>query len=307
MRLGQSLAAMNQKEAACATLAEVGRKFPRASAGVKRAGSRRNRSVRTAEAKAVSASEVTSLFSGLQSLPVLVLAVSGGPDSTASMVLAAQWRDLLEIKLKLVAVTVDHGLREESKAEAAAVARLAHKLDIAHRTSRWTGRKPKTGLQEAARLTRYRLLGNAARKAGADTYSYGAHARRPGRDRSHPHEPRQRSLRPRGDAKDLRRAAARRAFCSFVRSSEIAKARLIATLHAAGISYADDPSNRDPRFTRARLRGLMHLLARGGSRCRAVGAARAPAQAGGCRDRAGRRSRRRGTVRRIACCTCDCD
>ena len=36
LRLGQSLAAMNQKEAACATLAEVGRKFPRASASVKR-------------------------------------------------------------------------------------------------------------------------------------------------------------------------------------------------------------------------------------------------------------------------------
>ncbi|HET7190327.1 MAG TPA: tol-pal system protein YbgF [Pseudolabrys sp.] len=36
LRLGQSLAAMNQKEAACATLAEVGRKYPRASAGVKR-------------------------------------------------------------------------------------------------------------------------------------------------------------------------------------------------------------------------------------------------------------------------------
>ncbi len=35
LRLGQSLAALNQKEAACATLAEVGRKFPRASASVK--------------------------------------------------------------------------------------------------------------------------------------------------------------------------------------------------------------------------------------------------------------------------------
>ncbi|MGH6665346.1 MAG: tol-pal system protein YbgF, partial [Pseudolabrys sp.] len=33
---GQSLAAMKQKEAACATLAEVGRKFPRAAASVKR-------------------------------------------------------------------------------------------------------------------------------------------------------------------------------------------------------------------------------------------------------------------------------
>jgi tol-pal system protein YbgF len=36
LRLGQSLAALHQKEAACATLAEVARKFPRASAGVKR-------------------------------------------------------------------------------------------------------------------------------------------------------------------------------------------------------------------------------------------------------------------------------
>jgi tol-pal system protein YbgF len=36
LRLGQSLAALNQNEAACATLAEVGRKFPRASATVKR-------------------------------------------------------------------------------------------------------------------------------------------------------------------------------------------------------------------------------------------------------------------------------
>ena len=36
LRLGQSLAALNQKEAACATLAEVGRKFPRASGSVKR-------------------------------------------------------------------------------------------------------------------------------------------------------------------------------------------------------------------------------------------------------------------------------
>ena len=36
LRLGQSLAALHQKEAACATLAEVARKYPRASASVKR-------------------------------------------------------------------------------------------------------------------------------------------------------------------------------------------------------------------------------------------------------------------------------
>jgi tRNA(Ile)-lysidine synthase len=45
---------------------------------------------------------------------------------------------------------------------------------------------------------------------------------------------------------------------------EIAKVRLIATLRAAGIPFADDPSNRDPRFARARLRVLMNLLAEEG-------------------------------------------
>ena len=42
---------------------------------------------------------------------------------------------------------------------------------------------------------------------------------------------------------------------------DIPKARLIATLKAAKIPYAEDPSNRDPRFARVRLRGLMGALA----------------------------------------------
>ena len=42
---------------------------------------------------------------------------------------------------------------------------------------------------------------------------------------------------------------------------EITKTRLVATLRAAGISFAEDPSNRDPRFTRARVRTLMPAMA----------------------------------------------
>lgn len=46
LRLGQSLAALNQKEMACATLAEVGRKYPRASNTVKQGVEREQKRVR---------------------------------------------------------------------------------------------------------------------------------------------------------------------------------------------------------------------------------------------------------------------
>lgn len=219
----------------------------------------------TAETSPVSATEAKSLFSDLEQFPTLVLAVSGGPDSTALMVLAARWRKTLKVKPKLIAVTVDHGLRKEAKREAANVARLARKLAIAHRTLRWTGRKPKTGLQEAARMARYRLLADAARKANA-SHILTAHTR----------DDQAETVLIR-----MSRGSGMSGLAAMTRIStvpgegegqirlvrpllDVPKARLVASLRAAKIPYADDPSNRDPRFTRARLRGLMEELAREG-------------------------------------------
>ena len=216
----------------------------------------------TAEAEAVSASELKALFAGLQSFPVLVLAVSGGPDSTALMVLAERWRRSLKVKPKLVAVTIDHGLRKESKREAAAVARLARKLNIAHRTLRWRGRKPATGLQEAARGARYRLLAEAARRAAA-SHVLTAHTLD---DQAETFLIRL----SRGSGLAGLAAMARMARLpvdgdheiSLVRPLlDIPKARLLATLRIANIPFADDPTNRDPRFARVRMRELMQVLA----------------------------------------------
>jgi tRNA(Ile)-lysidine synthase len=221
--------------------------------------------VRTAETRVVSASEAKVLFSGLQAFPALVLAVSGGPDSTALMVLATRWRDSLKTKPKLIAVTIDHGLRKESKREAAEVARLARKLKIGHRTLRWNGRKPATGVQEAARAARYRLLGDAARKAGA-THILTAHTRDDQAETVLIRMARGSGLTGLGAmARMSRLPSGGEGALTLVRPLlDIPKSRLVATLRAQKINYADDPSNRDPRFTRVRLRGLMEVLAQEG-------------------------------------------
>jgi tRNA(Ile)-lysidine synthase len=213
----------------------------------------------------VSATEAKALFSDLEYLPALLLAISGGPDSTALMLLAARWRQSLKVKPALIAVTVDHGLRAESRREAAAVGRLARKLGLAHRTLRWSGRKPKTGLQQAAREARYRLLAGAARKLKV-RHILTAHTLDDQAETV--------LIRMSRGSGIIGLAAMTRVSAlpgdgegrvSLVRPLlDIPKARLIATLRAAKIPFADDPSNRDPRFTRARLRSLLPALAREG-------------------------------------------
>ena len=221
--------------------------------------------MRTAETSVVSATEIKTLFADLENLPALVLAVSGGPDSTALMLLAARWRKTLKAGPKLIAVTVDHALRAESKHEAASVGRLARKLKVAHRIVRWTGAKPATGLQQAARQARYRLLAGAARKLSA-SHIVTAHTLDDQAETVLIRMSRGSGIT--GLAAMMRLttlpAGVENEIKLFRPLLDIPKSRLIATLRAAKIPFADDPSNRDPRFTRARLRGLMTELAREG-------------------------------------------
>ena len=242
----------------------------------------------------VSDAEVDALFADLAAEPALVLAISGGPDSTALLYLMARWRDRRQRAPRLVAATIDHGLRPESRREAAAVKRLSGKLGVEHRSMRWSGPKPSTCLQERARVARYRLLNAAARHAKArcvltahtlDDQAETVLFRMArgsgltgicGMARTVPLNdlvsPAGRSGQPADAARfacgrdgDRSRSMGRPDRGSDVMLVrpllDIPKSRLIVTLQEAGIEYADDPSNVDPRFTRARLRKIMPALA----------------------------------------------
>src|ERR1700681_2475407 len=208
----------------------------------------------------ISAQNAKRLFADWKAPPAIVLAVSGGPDSIALMWLAARWRRTLARGPRLVAVTVDHGLRREAAREALAVKRLAKELDLPHRTLRWTGAKPKTGLPAAARVARYRLLAKAARAGGA-THILTAHTRDDQAETLL-----MRMLRGSGIAglaamaRESEREGARLAR----RLLDVAKSQLIATWNKAKIVCADDTTNRDAAYTRPRLRALMPVLAEEG-------------------------------------------
>ena len=217
-----------------------------------------------ADETAISDVEADLIFADLIDQPVLVLAVSGGPDSTALMWLAARWRKRRRHGPKLIAVTVDHGLRPAARREAAAVKRLARRLGVVHRTLRWTGRKPATGLQEKARAARYQLIAAAAARAGA-TCVLTAHTVDDQAETILFRLARGSGLAGLAGMARVRPLVTPATSVFLVRPLlELPKARLIATLRAAGVASADDPSNRDPRFARTRLRALMPALAREG-------------------------------------------
>lgn len=214
--------------------------------------------------QAISVTQAKQLFADWKNAKGIVLAVSGGPDSMAMLWLTARWRADFKTGPRLFAVTVDHGLRKESSREARVAKALAQSLSIEHRTLRWRGEKPTTGLQAAARKARYDLLAKEARRVGA-SHIFTAHTRD---DQAETFIMR------------LSRGSGIAGLAAMARQSprdgmtlarpliDVEKAQLVATLKKAGIAYADDPSNYDPRFTRPRLRALMPALATEGADAR---------------------------------------
>src|SRR5262245_4822549 len=100
------------------------------------------------------------------------IAVSGGPDSLALLLLAAKARPNA-----IEAATVDHGLRPESADEAAMVASLCNRLGVPHRVlpADWS-EPPISNVQSEARAMRYRLLNDWAIERGLAAIATGHHA-----------------------------------------------------------------------------------------------------------------------------------
>ena len=88
--------------------------------------------------------------------PHIAVAVSGGADSMALCLLAHAWSKSQGIHL--TALTVDHGLRNDSATEAAQVHSWLKAHNIAHEILHWNGDKPSANIQAAARNARYGLL-----------------------------------------------------------------------------------------------------------------------------------------------------
>lgn len=190
--------------------------------------------------------------------PHLAVAVSGGADSMALLRLAASW--VRARRGKVTALTVDHGLRADSAVEARQVARWCRGLRVAHVALRWDGAKPATGIQAAARAARYALLEDWCAAHAVLHLLVAHHAN----DQAETIALR----RERGSGEDGLAGMAAIVETRRIRILRpllaVPKARLVATMVRARQGWIDDPSNRDLRFARARLR--VGRLPRHGSR-----------------------------------------
>jgi tRNA(Ile)-lysidine synthase len=200
--------------------------------------------------------EIAASFAGLHTASHILAAISGGPDSTALMGTLAEWcRRAGEPQVS--AATVDHGLRSASQEEARAVGELARKLDVSHAILTWTGEKGPRVSQDEARGARYRLLLAHAREIGA-THLVTAHTLD---DQAETLLIRLAAGSGLSGLAGMRREVARGGVRHVRPFLEIPKARLVATCRERGWPFVTDPSNADPRFSRARWRHLMPALA----------------------------------------------
>jgi tRNA(Ile)-lysidine synthase len=175
----------------------------------------------------------------------LGLAVSGGPDSLALLLLAAA-----ALPEAVEAATVDHGLRAENAAEADMVARVCAALGVPHRTL--PVEVAPGNVQAEARQARYSALAGWVQERGLSALATAHHA----------DDQAETLLLRLNRASGVAGLAGTRAI-GRVPGAPIPllrpllgwrKADLAGLVREAGLEAAQDPSNADDRFDRARLR-----------------------------------------------------
>jgi tRNA(Ile)-lysidine synthase len=203
--------------------------------------------------RAIAPDEADRLFSVFGGYRKLAVAVSGGADSLALMVLLAEWRHRTPGAPELSVLTVDHGLRPEAGAETEMVAELARARGLDCRILKWTGDKPCANRQAQAREARFALMTRALAEDGGDALILAHH------------------LDDQAETFLLRLArgsgvyglaamapvAARDGVAILRPLLDVPKERLVATLAARDIAWCEDPSNDDPAYARVRMRRLM--------------------------------------------------
>jgi tRNA(Ile)-lysidine synthase len=173
--------------------------------------------------------------------------------------LMAEWRAEGEARPDPTVLTVDHGLRAESRGEAAMVARMAERLGLDQAILTWTeGARQSGGLQERAREARYDLMAAYCHAHDIPALVTAHHLD----DQAETFLMRLK----RGSGLDGLAAIPEESLWSGIAVLrpllDMPKARLAATLVAAGLGWAEDPSNRDQRFERARMRTDSEALAK---------------------------------------------
>jgi tRNA(Ile)-lysidine synthase len=193
-------------------------------------------------------------FAPFESAPRLAVAASGGADSLSLCLLARDWAAARGGRV--TALTVDHGLRPASEAETAQVSAWMARHAIEHRVLRWRGEKPTTAIQEKARVARYRLLCGWCRDNAVLHLLLGHNAD------DQAETVLQRLLRGSGtDGLAGMSALVHTAEVRLLRPLLACRAiDLRSFLRQRGEDWIEDPSNRDPRFFRTRLRASLPAI-----------------------------------------------
>ena len=174
------------------------------------------------------------------------IAVSGGADSLCLAWLARSWGNP-------VALIVDHGLRPGSAGEASITTRRLAAFGVPSRTLTLTGLTPGPGLAARARQARYAAMIAACGALGLSDLLLGHHAG----DQAETVLMRQEAASGRWGLAGMAPVSHRRTVRLVRPLLAVPPERLRATLHAAGLGWVEDPSNRDAAALRTRLRARL--------------------------------------------------